>query len=109
MDVHCTTCREPWDVHHLWNDVIYDTALSGEECEAWHSLPSRERLAPRYRQALAAAQWEFGRTLVNVTWCPSCPKDAEPNLDRLITKAALESLFGDDEDGLAATYEDYRL
>jgi hypothetical protein len=32
-----------------------------------------------------------------------------PNLERLATKQALEELMGDDEDGLAATFEDYRL
>ena len=41
--------------------------------------------------------------------CPCCPKDGKPDLDRLQTKAALEELLGDDEDGLASTFEDYRL
>jgi hypothetical protein len=41
--------------------------------------------------------------------CPCCPKDAKPDLERLATKQALEELMGDDEDGLAATFEDYRL
>jgi len=41
--------------------------------------------------------------------CPSCPKDAKPNLELVQTKAALEELLGDDEDGLAATFENHRL
>jgi hypothetical protein len=40
---------------------------------------------------------------------PCCPEDARPNPERVQTKAALEELLGDDEDGLAATFEDYRL
>jgi hypothetical protein len=28
MDVHCTTCGEPWDVYHLRHDAIYETDLS---------------------------------------------------------------------------------
>ena len=43
------------------------------------------------------------------TRCPGCPKDAKPNQEQVKTKAALEGLLGDDEDGLAATFEDYRL
>jgi len=47
--------------------------------------------------------------VINVVRCPACPKDAKPNPDRVATKAALEELLGSDEDGLAATFEDYRL
>jgi hypothetical protein len=53
--------------------------------------------------------WEFGQGGINVVRCSRCPKDAKPNPDRVQTKAALEQLFDDDEDGLAATFEDYRL
>jgi hypothetical protein len=30
-------------------------------------------------------------------------------LEKLMTKAAIEELLGDDEDGLAATFEDHHL
>ena len=109
MDVHCTTCAEPWDVCHLWHDAIFETGLPAEESEAWRTLPQSEKLSPRYRAEFLAVGWEFGRSIINVIRCPCCPKDAKPNPDRLATKAALEQLLGDDEDGLAATYEDYRL
>lgn len=109
MDVHCSTCGEPWDVYHLWHDAIFDTGLSIEDAEAWRSLPRSEKLSERFRAEFRVVGWEFGRTVINVVHCPCCPKDARPNADRLRTKAALEELFGDDEDGLAATFEDYRL
>lgn len=109
MDVHCTTCNEPWDVYHLWHDAIFETALDTEEAEAWRRLPRSEKLTPHYRTLFKAAGWEFGSGVINVIRCPCCPKDAKPNLERLATKEALEELLGDDEDGLAATFEDYRL
>ena len=109
MDVHCTTCSEPWDVYHLRHEAIFETSLSHEEAEAWRSLPRAEKLNDRYRKEFRAAGWEFGHSVINVTRCPSCPKDSKPNLERLHTKAALEELLGDDEDGLASTFEDYRL
>ena len=109
MDVHCSTCGEPWDVYHLWHDAVFETALSHEEAEAWRSLPRAVKLNERYRKEFRAAGWEFGQGVINVIRCPGCPKDAKPNLERVQTKAALEDLMGDDEDGLAATFEDYRL
>ena len=109
MDVHCTTCGEPWDVYHLWHEAIFETSLSHVEAEAWRSLPRAEKLKPRYREEFRAARWEFGHSVINVIRCPCCPKDRKPNPERLQTKAALEELLGDDEDGLAATFEDYRL
>jgi len=109
MDAHCTTCNEPWDVYHLWHDAIFDTTLEAEEAEAWQYLSRSEKLTPHYRTFLKTAGWEFGDSVINVVRCPCCPKDAKPNFERLATKQALEELLGDDEDGLAATFEDYRL
>ena len=109
MDVHCTTCQEPWDTYHLWHDAIFETGLTHDEAEAWQQLPRAEKLSDRYRSEFKAAGWEFGSSVINITRCPCCPKDAKPSLERLATKQALEELLGDDEDGLAATFEDYRL
>lgn len=109
MDVHCTTCNEPWDTYHLWQDVVWDIGLTEEQAEIWRTLPRSEKLNECYRKQFRAAGWEFGRSVINVIHCPCCPKGAKPNLDRLHTKAALEELLGEDEDGLAATFEDYRL
>ncbi len=109
MDVHCSSCGEPWDVHHLRHEAIFETALSPEEARAWANLPSAERLSPRYRQEFIGAGWYFGRSVINVVHCPACPDGVRPNPERVQTKAALEELLGDDEDGLASTYADYRL
>ena len=109
MDVHCSTCGEPWHVHHLWHDAIFETALPAKEARAWCSLPRAEKLTKNYRQEFIGIGFYFGRTVINVIHCPACPDGAKPNLDRVATKGALEELFGDDEDGLAATFEDFNL
>ena len=109
MDLHCSSCGEPWDVYHLRHDAIFETDLNPEEAESWRRLSTKERLAPRYREKFKLAGWEFGQSIMNVLRCPCCPADAKPDPERLATKRALEQLFGDDEDGLAATLEDYRL
>ncbi len=109
MDVHCSTCNEPWDTFHLWQDAVFETGLTFEEATAWRKLPSAERLSERYRTEFRSAGWEFGKTIINVVRCPSCPREAIANPDQVHIKGALEGLFGEDEDGLAATYEDYRL
>jgi len=109
MDVHCSTCGEPWDVYHLRHDAIFEIGLIEEEAEAWQHLPAKQRLSPNYREKFKAAGWEFGETVINIVRCPCCPKGGKANEERLQTKSALEELFGDDEDGLAATFEDYRL
>jgi hypothetical protein len=109
MDVHCSTCGEPWDTYHLRHDLIFETELGAGEAESWCSLPSAEKLSVRYRNKLQEAGWDFGSTMINVIRCPCCPKGAIGNPDRIQTKSALEKLLGEDEDGLAATFEDYRL
>ena len=109
MDVHCSTCGEPWDVYHLWHDAIFETGVSVEEAEAWRSLSRDQKLSDRYRKGFRAVGFEFGQSVINVTRCPACPKDAKPNLEQVLIKSAIEELMGDDEDGLAATFEDYRL
>src|SRR6266404_755238 len=109
MDVHCSTCAEPWDVYHLWHEAIFETHLSAEEVEAWRKLPRSEKLSVRYRTEFGAVGWEFGKSIINVVHCPCCPPGAQPNADRKAIKAALEELLGADEDGIAATFEDYNL
>jgi hypothetical protein len=96
-------------VYHLWEDAIYDTDVSEEESIAWRSLPSAERLTDRYREKFRAANWEFGTRVINVIRCPGCPPGAQADPETVAIKAALEEVLGDDEDGLAATYEDYNL
>ena len=109
MDVHCSTCGEPWDVDHLRHDAVFDTDLSEEEAQAWGSLSRKARLASRYRQKFKAAGWQFGGSILDVKHCPCCPKGAQINPDKAAAKAALAEILGDDEDGLAACFEDFNL
>ena len=109
MDVHCTTCGEPWDVYHLRHDAIFETDLTHAEAETWRELSQTLRLSPRYREKFRAVGYEFGGSVMNVLRCPACPKDAKPNPDKAALKATIVEMLGDDEDGIAALFEDHRL
>ena len=109
MDVHCSTCDEPWDTYHLQWEAIYDTGLPLDEAEAWRKLPPAEKLTKRLRDEFAAAGWEFGSSVLNVRHCPACPTEAQINAEKDEIKTVLEELLGDDHDGLAVTFEDYGL
>ncbi len=109
MDVHCSTCGEPWDIYHLRHDAIFETDLSPEEAEAWRSLSANERLAPRYREKFRAAGYDFGGSIYNVRRCPCCPSDAKTDPEKAAMKAAIVEALGDDEDGIASTMEDFGL
>lgn len=109
MDVHCSSCGEPWDVYHLRHEAIFETGLDHAEAKAWRELSPTLRLSERYREKFQTAGYEFGASVINVVRCPCCPKNAKPDPDRLATKRALEQLLGDDEDGLATTFEDFNL
>jgi hypothetical protein len=109
MDVHCSTCGEPWDVYHLRHDAVFDTDLSHEEAQAWGTLSPKARLETRYREKFQAAGWDFGASILDVRHCPCCPKEARINADTAAAKAALVEILGNDEDGIAATFEDFGL
>ena len=109
MDVHCTTCGEPWDVYHLRHDAIYETDLSHAEAKAWTQLSPEVKLLDRYREKFKSIGDVFGGSVLSVMRGPACPKDAKPDPDKAALKAGIVELLGDDEDGIAATMEDFRL
>jgi hypothetical protein len=109
MDVHCSSCGEPWDVYHLRYDAIFETDLDSLEAEVWCGLPPSHKLSDRYREKFKAAGYEFGTSVIDVVHCPACPKGAKPDPDKAALKAGLSEILGDDEDGLAATLEDFGL
>jgi hypothetical protein len=109
MDVHCSLCDEPWDAYHLRHDAIFETGLEHEEAKAWAALPPKARLSQRYRDLFKAAGYEFGASLLDVVHCPACPSGAKPDPDKAALKAGLVELLGDDEDGIAATFDDHGL
>jgi hypothetical protein len=79
MDVHCTTCGEPWDVYHLMHEAIYETGLDHAEAKTWSGLSPQFKLSQRYREKFKATGYEFGNSVINVMRCPACPKDAKPS------------------------------
>ena len=42
MDVYCTTCGEPWDHNHLWQDAVHETNLDEQEIKVWKKLLKAE-------------------------------------------------------------------
>ena len=89
MDVHCCNCGEPWDQYFLRHELSDD--LDGD---------------------LTAEGWRFGSSRLAVLHCPACPKDGSslPDADdRAAVVTELADLLGTDEDGLAATLEDFGL
>ena len=67
------------------------------------------RLSRRYREKFNAAGYEFGASILNVMRCPACPEDAKPDAAIAAFKAYIVEILGDDEDGIAATMEDFGL
>jgi hypothetical protein len=106
MDVHCTTCGEPWDVYHLRHDAIFETTLCYTEAKAWTELSPQLKLLPRYREKFKASGFEFGGSILNVMRCPACPKDAKPDPDKAALKAGIVEILGDDEDAIVDAMED---
>jgi hypothetical protein len=91
-------------------EAIHETDLDPAEADAWCELSDKElKFNDRYRAKLLAAGWEFAGSVLNVVRCPCCPRDAQVDQERAEIKAALVDLFGDDEDVLAATFEDHHL
>ena len=109
MDVHCTTCGEPWDKDQLRHDAIWETQLPEDAIVRWKKLPSGEKLNEPYRGELKAAGYEFGRSLINVVRCPACPPSAKADPEKLLLKAEIENMLVGDEDGLASHYSELRL
>lgn len=109
MDVHCSTCGEPWDTYHLRHDAIFETNLDHAEAESWRSLTQEQRLSPRYREKFEAVGYQFGASIFDVVRCPCCPKDAKPDPDKAALKAGLVEILGNDEDAIASTMEDLGL
>ena len=79
------------------------------EAKAWTELSPKLKLSDRYREKFKAIGYEFGGSVLNVMHCPACPKHAKSDADKAAMKAGIVELLGDDEDGIAATMEDFGL
>ncbi|MEM7312431.1 MAG: hypothetical protein AAF497_04700 [Planctomycetota bacterium] len=109
MDVHCSTCGEPWGTFHLQQDEIHETDLSDSEVEVWLSLSPADRLRPPYRDAFERGGWCFGNSMLDVRRCPCCPANAESDPDSVAIKSVIVDCLGDDEDAVAVELEDLGL
>ena len=123
MDVTCATCQEPWDHHHLLQDMVWDV-WDGVDDSSSHLLIKKflegpkTSIPPMLRADLKERGWVFGKTVVCILECCCCASNAaEPDrlddegdpeeLDAVMTRKQLrleaEALLGDDLDGLIST------
>ena len=114
MDMKCATCQEPWEHHHLLQDLPFEI-WDGVGDSDTHKIildfkaSSKNKIPEEMREGLAEEGWEFGRTIVCVLKCCCCgdnlgssPVDDEAETRRELRLEA-EQLLGDDLDGLIST------
>ena len=89
--------------------LLADYLGDDEQAVALCKLSPRLRLSPRYREKFEAVGWQFGRSVLVILHCPSCPANARPDPNKSVMKATIAEMLGDDEDGIAATFEDHGL
>ena len=104
MDVHCQSCREPWDTYHLRHDAIHETDLTDVEKAEWNG-----KLTPHIRAAFKSVGYEFGASVVSVRRCPGCGPEDTLDKEHATKVAILHDLLGDDTDGIEAMMEDFDL
>jgi len=109
MDIHCPSCGEPYDRHHMHHDEPHEWGLSTYQVQ--HVLDTGRFTGPN-DPALVAAQnegWTFAsNSVLSFTTCPSCKgkpvlKDAHA---RKQTVSILSDFLDDDADGFATELAD---
>lgn len=131
MDVYCANCKEPWDTHHLWHDMVHDTEagqlilddeLGHEDYLKRMSPQSRamvpfqgsytgetweRKLTPYWRAQFKAIGFQFGSSVVAVLRCNCCPKGASIDPTAIHNTRLISNLLEGDEDGIASFLSDY--
>ncbi len=123
MDLHCTNCAEPWDLHHVHHDAWMEACPGLEEMDAVNAAIRdrtrkldmsirRARLdgLSTLRDLLALGGWKFGSGFGDVRSCPACmgkpTKLTDDQQHRVDTIRELAEVFGEDADGFACMVED---
>lgn len=109
MDVHCSTCGEPWETFHLLEELIYEACGEEQLTEIWLGIPVSERLSSSFRPMFQVLGWEFGDSILDVCHCACCPGDLHPNESLALTRSAIVEILGADTDAIAATFEEFGL
>ena len=106
MDISCPSCGEPFDFHHMRFDEPYEWGLTPSAVRQFIQRGSRfAGAADPVRKAAEAAGWRFASdSVLSFIACPGCKgglvlADA---CERRLKAAAVASILGDDDDGLAA-------
>lgn len=115
MDIKCATCTEPWDHHHLLQDLAGET-WDGVEDSSSHLLirkfaeSDKTSIPKLLREDLELEGWKFGKTIVCILECNACSHYTEKDDKDLITirkdlRLEAEQMLGDDLDGLISTLQ----
>jgi hypothetical protein len=104
MDVHCATCGEPYDTYHMRHDAIWETDLDQAAIKAFTGTLTKE-----VKEAFRRAGYVLAGSVYAIVRCPSCPKDKPTDREGAEKRAVISELLAGDEDGIAATLEDFGL
>ena len=111
MDIQCPTCGEPWDLHHLLHDEVYEWRLPEFAIEDF--LKTHRIEDDLTKMAAEAAGWCFaGSSVLSFVRCPACPKEGKGILHEKVAQerrdqvAALASVLENDLDGFASARAD---
>lgn len=113
MDIECPTCGEPWDLHHLLHDELYEWNLPEfaiENFSKTHRFTSKDDIV---LIAAETAGWRFaGNSVLSFVRCPACPREYAGILHEQVARqrrdqvVALVLVLEDDLDGLASARAD---
>lgn len=105
MDLHCPTCGEPWDRHHLQFDEVHEWGVSREDAKHFESVCSFTGPDDRILKAAQAAGWQFvSNSVFSITHCPCCKRRPalEDATDRRAGVSILSQFLDGDPDALAS-------
>lgn len=105
MDIHCPSCDEPWDRHHLLQDEVHEWHLSPQDTKDFQSSGRFSGPNDRTLKAAEAAGWTFAsKSVLSFTSCPCCKRrPALPDADsRRAGVSILADFLDGDEDALAS-------
>lgn len=109
MDIQCPSCGEPWSVHHMRYDELYEWGLDAVTRKQFLDRGSRfDGPDDPARAAAAAEGWKFASdSVLSFTSCPCCKgesilQDAAQRRDFVAVAAMLSC----DDDSLATDLSD---
>lgn len=105
MDIHCPSCAEPWDRHHLQHDEVHEWGVSRQDAKDFETTGRFSGPKDRILKAAEAAGWKFASASVfSFTSCPCCKRRAplDDADERRAGVSILAQFLDGDPDALAS-------